>query len=77
MVSTIRIHVDEATRHEIDELAKSGKASNAAIVDAIHAAYRNAMHEQMRRVSLELRDDPVDRAEVRAAREAIGAEDAW
>lgn len=77
MTSTLSIRVDEVTRREIDELVKSGKSRNAAIVDAIHDAYRNAMYEEMRRASLELRDDPEYQAEVRAAREDMDAGNAW
>ena len=77
MSSTMSIRLDDATRREIDELTKAGKSRNAAIVDAIHEAYRQSMYDEMRQTSLRLRDDPEYQAEIEAAREAMGAGDAW
>lgn len=71
------IRVDEATQREIDGLTKTGKSRNAAVVDAIHQAYRQSLYEEMRETSVRLRDDPEYQAEIKAAREAIGADDAW
>lgn len=77
MSGTLSIRVDEETRRELSQLTKDGQSRNAAIVDAIHLAYRESVYEDLRRSSTRLRDDPEYQAEVVAAREDMGAGDAW
>jgi predicted transcriptional regulator len=77
MSTTLSVRVDDETEHELAELARGSTSRNAAIVTAIHESYRRAAYERMRRESDRLRDDPVDRAEVQAARQALGGGDAW
>lgn len=77
MSSTLTIRVDEETEHELAELTKSGRSRNAVITSAIHRAYREAVYERMRHEAEALREDDAYRAEVRAARENMGADGAW
>lgn len=77
MTTTMSIRVDEKARHEIDELTAPGKSRNAAILDAVHEAYRQSVYERMRLESAALRDDPEYQEEIRAIREDMGAGDAW
>lgn len=77
MSTTLTVRIDEQTEHELTELAADSSSRNAAIVEAIHEAYRRRAYARMRDESEALRDDPEDGAEIRAVREAMGADDAW
>jgi len=77
MSNTLTIRVDEQTEHELAELTKAGSSRNAVITSAIHRAYREAVYEGMRREAEALRGDAEYQAEVRSAREDMGADSAW
>jgi predicted transcriptional regulator len=77
MSSTLSIRLDEATERELAELTAAASSRNAAVVEAIHDAYRQLVYAQVRRESAALNDDPADRAEVEAARRDLGGGDAW
>lgn len=77
MPTTLTIRVDEQTEHELAELTKAGVTRNAVITSAIHRAYREAVYERMRREAQTLREDDAYQAEVRAAREDMGADSTW
>jgi predicted transcriptional regulator len=77
MSTTITIRIDEQTERELAELTKSGTSRNAVITCAIHREYRRVVHARIRRESEALREDPDYQAEVRAAREDMGADSAW
>jgi hypothetical protein len=68
---------DEETQRELASLTTETTSRNAAVVEAIHENYRKHAYERMRRESTELHNDPADRAEVEAARLALGGGDAW
>lgn len=71
------IRVDGDTERELAALAEQAGSRNAAVVTAIHAAYRQHLRDQLRAESAALRDDPEYQAAVRAAREDMGADEAW
>lgn len=71
------IRVDNQTAQELQALAQRAGSRNAAVVAAIHAAYREQILDRLREEARALSDDPVYQAEVRAAREDMGAGDAW
>lgn len=77
MSTTLSIRVDGETERELATLTADGRSRNAAIIDAIHEAYRQDAYARMRRDAEELRANPDYQAEVRAAREDMGIEDAW
>lgn len=77
MSTTMSLRVDEATQREIAELAGPERSRNAAIVEAIHEAYRRSLYAQMHQDSEALRTDSDYQTEVRAAREDMGADRAW
>ncbi|HJP75198.1 MAG TPA: hypothetical protein VJ914_13065 [Pseudonocardiaceae bacterium] len=74
---TLCFRFDEETNRELESLTAENSSRNAAVVDAIHDAYRNQVYERVRRESEALRDNPEYQAEVKAAREAMGSDDAW
>ncbi|HEY4024673.1 MAG TPA: hypothetical protein VGM75_38715 [Pseudonocardiaceae bacterium] len=71
------VRVDEETERELESLTAETTSRNAAIAEAIHETYRAHAYERMRREAEELLNDPEDRAEVEAARQALGGGDAW
>ncbi|HEX4222263.1 MAG TPA: hypothetical protein VHZ97_07885 [Pseudonocardiaceae bacterium] len=71
------VRIDEETERELGSLTAETSSRNAAIAEAIHETYRIHAYERMRRESEELANDPEDRAEVEAARLALGGGDAW
>jgi predicted transcriptional regulator len=77
MSTTITIRIDEQTERELAELTESGTSRNAVVTCAIHREYRRVVHARIRRESEALRADPDYQAEVRAAREDMGADSAW
>jgi hypothetical protein len=77
VTTTLSIRVDEATQRELAELTRDGVSRNAAIVNAVHEAYRRSVYERIRREAEKLNNDPEYQAEVRAIREEFGHDDAW
>lgn len=75
--TSFSVRIDEETERELESLTAETTSRNAAIAEAIHEAYRNQIYERVRRESEELFNDPDDRAEVEAARLALGGGDAW
>ena len=75
--TTFTVRIDEETERELDSLTTETSSRNAAIAEAIHETYRAHAYERMRREAEELRDNPEYQAEVKAAREAMGSDDAW
>lgn len=75
--STLSIRVDGETAGKLAALAQRSGSRNAAIVAAIDAAYRELVLERLREESRALAANPEYRADVEAAREAMGAGDAW
>jgi tRNA(Arg) A34 adenosine deaminase TadA len=68
---------NEETQRELESLTAEASSRNAAVVEAIHQAYRGYAYERMRRESQALSNDPEYHAEVEAIREAMGTGDAW
>jgi hypothetical protein len=68
---------DEDTQRELTALTAETTSRNAAVVEAIHETYRSHASERMRREAEALRDNPDYQAEIKAAREAMGSDDAW
>ncbi|WP_158880997.1 ribbon-helix-helix protein, CopG family [Amycolatopsis anabasis] len=58
-------------------LEEGGRSRNAVIHDAIDLAWQHHRLEQVRIESAALLHDEEDRAEIGAARSAMGAGDAW
>lgn len=77
MSATLSIRVDSETEEELATLTADGRSRNAAIVSAIHEAYRQAAYARLREDADALRTNPEYQAEVQAARADMGAEDAW
>jgi predicted transcriptional regulator len=71
------VRIDEETERELESLTAESTSRNAAIAEAIHETYRAHAYERMRREAEALANDPEDRAEVEAARQALGGGDAW
>ncbi len=71
------IRVDGDTERELAALAEQAGSRNAAVVAAIHAAYRRHLHDRLREESAGLRDNPEYQAAVQAVREDMGADEAW
>lgn len=77
MSSTMSVRIDGETERELSALAEQAGSRNAAVIAAIHAAYRDHLLERLRVESVALRDDPEYQAAVRAAREDMGADAPW
>lgn len=77
MSTTMSIRIDSDAERELRALAEQSGSRNAAVIAAIRAAYRNQLRERLRAESTALREDPEYQAEVRAAREDMGADAAW
>ncbi|MGQ0626192.1 MAG: hypothetical protein ACT4PP_16290 [Sporichthyaceae bacterium] len=77
MSKTLSIRVDEITEAELSALAEQAGSRNAAVVSAIRDAYQRHIHDRLRTESAALNNDPEYRAEVQAARAAMGDGDAW
>lgn len=76
-MSTMSVRIDVDTERELSTLAEHAGSRNAAVVAAIHVAYRTYLRERLRLESAALRDDPEYQADIRAAREDMGADEAW
>lgn len=77
MSTTFSVRLDSVAEAKLRELLADGKSRNAVIRDAIDIAYQRHLTEQMRLESSALLHDEEDAAEVRAARAAMGSDDAW
>jgi predicted transcriptional regulator len=77
MSNTFTIRADERTERELSELTNHGRSRNAVVVEAIHEAYRRSVLAAVAEDSARLRSDPGYMAEVQAAREDMGVDDAW
>jgi predicted transcriptional regulator len=77
MSVTLSVRLDEETERELAELASESSSRHAAVVNAIHEAYRHLVLERIHRGSTDLDNDPDDRAEVEAARQELGGGGAW
>lgn len=75
--STVSIRVDDETTKKLLALTQRAGSRNAAVVAAIDAAYRQLILDRLRAESRALADDPEYQADVRSAREDMGAGDAW
>jgi hypothetical protein len=77
-MSQIILRSDPETDSALERLVRvTGKTKSEAVREAIRAAERAAVLAQMCQESLELRDDPDDRAEIRAIAEDLEALRAW
>lgn len=77
MSTVVSIRVDDETARELGELTQRVGSRNAAVVAAIHAAYRQHVFDRLRDESAALSGDPEYQAEVAAARADMGADEAW
>lgn len=77
MSTSFTVRLDDEAEHKLDELTDEGQSRNAVIRHALELAHRAQAEDRMRRESAALLNDPDDRAEIAAAREAMGAGDAW
>ena len=75
--TSFSVRIDDETERELQSLTAETTSRNAAIAEAIHETYRNRAYERMRRESEALRDNPEYQSEIKAAREAMGSDDAW
>ena len=66
------IRIDGVTEGELAALAEQADSRNAAVVAAIHAAYRQHLRDRLREESTALRDNSEYQAAVQAAREDMG-----
>lgn len=71
------IRIDGGTARELAALAEQAGSRNAAVLAAIHAAYRQHLHDRLREESTALRDNPEYQAAAQAAREDMGVDAAW
>ena len=72
------IRLDPATQQALAHLEElTGQNRSDAVRGAIRAAEREAVLDVMRRQSQVVRDDPDDRAEMRAVAEDLDALRAW
>lgn len=76
-MATFSVRLDSKAEAQLRTLIPEGGSRNAAIRHAIDIAYHQQLLITMEQESRELLDDGEDRAELAAARVAIGAGDAW
>lgn len=77
MSTSFTVRLDDDAERKLAALMSDGSSRNNAIRYALDVSYRHLVNEQMREESARLLHDPEDLAEVNAAREAMGAGDAW
>lgn len=73
MVYAMTLRLDSETERELSELAAGKPSRSAAVVEAIHTAYRQFRENQLRAEAEALASDPDDRAEIRAVRAEMDA----
>ena len=77
-MSQIVLRSDPETDQALERLALvTGQSKSEAVRQAIRAAEREAVLAQMRRESLEIRDDPAERAELSAVAADLEQLRAW
>lgn len=76
-MATFSVRLDSKAEAQLQELLADGRSRNAAIRDAIDVAYQRHRLAQMEVESTALLHNENDRAELDAARSAMGAGDAW
>jgi hypothetical protein len=74
--TTISFRADEQTVAELRQLAGERKLSDT-IRDLIHERYVARLYAQAERDAERLRNDPADRAEIRAVNEELDEISAW
>ena len=74
--TTISFRADEQTMAELRQLAGDGNLSDA-IRELIHAQYTARLYAQAARDAERLRNDPADRAEIKAVNEELDEISAW
>lgn len=77
MSTSFTVRLDDETEHKLADLTNEGQSRNAVIRYALELAHRAQAENRMRRESAALLNDPEEQAEIAAAREAMGAGDAW
>lgn len=77
MTSTFTVRVDDQTAQELTVLAERGRSRNAVISEAIHAAYRQLVLDQVRRETAALANDPGDLAEIQRVQADLDDLRAW
>jgi predicted transcriptional regulator len=77
MVYAMTLRLDDESARQLAELAEGRPSRSAAIVEAIHMAYRSHREQQLRAEAEALVNDPGDRAEIRAVRAEMDAHGAW
>lgn len=79
MSTTFSVRLDDDGERKLNELgaALHEPSRNALVRRALEIAYRQYVEQQIRQQSAALLNDPDDRAAIREAREAMGADDAW
>jgi Arc/MetJ-type ribon-helix-helix transcriptional regulator len=77
MSISFTVRLDDETEHKLTDLTSDGSSRNSVIRYALDLAYRAMLNEQMRRESAALLEDAEDLTEINAAREAMGAGNAW
>jgi predicted transcriptional regulator len=77
MSTSFTVRLDTEMERKLSELTKDGQSRNAVIRYALDLAHRAQIEDRMSRESAALLKDPADLAEIRAARAAMGAGDAW
>jgi hypothetical protein len=73
---TISFRADERTVAELRQLAGDRKLSDA-IRELIHEQYVARLYDQATRDAERLREDPADRAEIKAVNEELDEISAW
>ncbi|MDR1441828.1 MAG: hypothetical protein LBJ02_05495 [Bifidobacteriaceae bacterium] len=77
-MSQIVVRSDLETDSALERLSRiTGTSKSQAVRNAIRAAEGEAVLAQMRQESLAIRDDPGDRAEIRAVAEDLETLRAW
>ena len=77
MSTSFTVRLDDDADRKLAALTEDGSSRNAVIRFALDLSYRAMLNERMRHESALLLQDQDDLAEVNAAREAMGAGDAW
>lgn len=76
-MKTFSVRLDSRAEAQLRALLPEDGSLNAAIKHAIDVAYQQHLLAVVEQESRALLDDEADRAEVGAARAAMGAGDAW
>jgi predicted transcriptional regulator len=77
MPTTVTFRTDPDVDKALAELGADGRDRSQVIREAILLANRLRRRERLRAEALELANDPVNQAEIRAVREELDAIRAW